>query len=285
MAEAPSDTLWVGDLPPNIDEETIKTVFGAYGNVSRVKVLPVSNSKGASIVQFTNVQDAAWIVDNVNGNIAQGLPAPVVVKFAKPSGSGRGGWKGGPAAPALGPASGKGGATPAQTAATIAAAAIAAASAQASGRRPASAAGQPVGAGGSWRQGDAGHWESQPYNGKGAGKGGTRMHMEELLEGFVKGGVFPPVERNRIVQLYVSGLPTDTTDLDLYKLFSPFGCPVRPNGIKAMTKPDGTCTGVGFVDVCDPGAAQAAMNALHGMVLPDGSHLRVQPKRNQGKGA
>uniref|UniRef100_A0A7S1MH96 RRM domain-containing protein n=1 Tax=Alexandrium catenella TaxID=2925 RepID=A0A7S1MH96_ALECA len=136
---------------------------------------------------------------------------------------------------------------------------------------------------------ETGHYDggSHPYNGKGKGKGKeqTTCLMDDLLTGFSKGGVFPHVERSTIVQLYVSGLPADTSDLDLYRLFAPFGCPIKPDGVKAMARPDGSCTGVGFVDVCESGAAEAAMGALHGIVLPDGSQLRVQPKRNQGKRA
>jgi len=275
MTEAPSDTLWIGDLPADIDEAMAKTVFGAYGNVSRVKILPVSNSKGAAIVQFSNVEDASWIVENVNGNIAQGLPAPVVVKFAKPSGSSRGGGKGAPP-PVATLGGGGAGKTPAQAAASIAAAAIAAV---AGGMGPARGGAAPVGSG-EWQRGGGSH----PYNGKGSGKG-TRLPIAEVLQELGKNGIFPIVEKSAVVQLYVSGLPMDTTDIDLYKLFSPFGCPIRPNGVKAMQKPDGSCTGVGFVDVCDPGTAQLAISKLHGLVLADGSQLRVQPKRNQPKGA
>lgn len=289
MGDPPSDTLWIGDLPENIDEDTIKTVFGAYGTVSRVKILAVNNGKGAAIVQFTTEEDASWIVENVNGNIAQGLPTPIVVKFAKNGGGTRGPGgvgvvQGRPPLPviSLGNTTVPKGSTPAQTAATIAAAAIAAAAAQGGGGG---------GGAGACAGGHEPQWVappqrgSHPYNGKGAGKGEERGSIGDLLNSLAQTGVFPYVEKSQVLQLYVSGLPTDTTDLDLYKLFCPFGCPMRPNGVKAMTKPDGSCTGVGFVDVTDSSAAYAAIEALHGTVLPDGSQLRVQPKRNQGRAA
>jgi len=85
--EPPSETVWVGNLPMESDEASVTTIFAAYGNIIRVSVLPVSNGRGAAIIQLTDAEQATWIVQNLNGNIAQGLIEPIVAKFAKrPSG-------------------------------------------------------------------------------------------------------------------------------------------------------------------------------------------------------
>jgi len=242
--EPPSDTIWVGNLPMESDEASITTIFAAYGNLIRVSVLPVSNGRGAAIIQLTDVPEAQWIVQNLNGNIAQGLIEPIVAKFAKrPSGPRLPGGHNAAAAPA----------TPVTTAAAPRA--------------------SPYSSGG-------GGYGGRTGGGIGPG-GGT---IDELIVSILKNGSFPQLDRSMCMQLYISGLPPDTTDLDLYKMFSPFACPIRPNGVKAMLREDGLCTGVGFVDVYDPQTAQAAIASLNGMQLADGKTLRVQQKRNQGKG-
>jgi len=87
-------------------------------------------------------------------------------------------------------------------------------------------------------------------------------------------------------QCFIKNLPSDTTDLDLYKLFAPFGA-IPPTGVKAMANPDGTCKGFGFVDLADPTAAATAVMALDGHTLPDGSSISVstkKPSNKKGKG-
>jgi len=80
--------------------------------------------------------------------------------------------------------------------------------------------------------------------------------------------------------LFVGGLPHDTTDLDLYKIFSPFGA-IAPKGIKAMLHlPTGNCKGYGFVNFMDASASQAAVAALNGTTMGDeGAILEVMNKR------
>jgi len=54
-----------------------------------------------------------------------------------------------------------------------------------------------------------------------------------------------------------------------------------------MTNPDGTCTSVGFVDFIDPYSAQAAIQALNGFALSDGTSLFLKtksPGKGKGKG-
>mmetsp|Transcript_43335 Transcript_43335/g.85854 ORF Transcript_43335/g.85854 Transcript_43335/m.85854 type:complete len:259 (+) Transcript_43335:78-854(+) len=247
----PSDTIWVGNLPMESDEASVTTIFTAYGHLVRVSVLPVSNGRGAAIIQLTNVAEATWIVQNLNGNIAQGLTEPIVAKFAKrPSGPRLPGGQSTAAAPA----------TPVATAAAVRS--------------------SPYPSGGGYGEKGGGGYGGKSGGGIGPG-GGT---IDELLLSMLKNGSFPQMDRSMCMQLYISGLPPDTTDQDLYKMFTPFACPIMPNGVKAMLMEDGSCTGVGFVDVYDTQAAQAAIASLNGLPLEDGRTLRVQQKRNQGKG-
>eukprot|EP00930_Biecheleria_cincta_P041100 TRINITY_DN2814_c0_g3_i1.p1 TRINITY_DN2814_c0_g3~~TRINITY_DN2814_c0_g3_i1.p1 ORF type:complete len:175 (-),score=39.56 TRINITY_DN2814_c0_g3_i1:143-592(-) len=77
--------IFISDLPAEIDEETLKTIFGAYGTVTYGIVF---QSKGkptsAGIIEFSSVDEATWVVQNVNGNVPQGLSSAVTVAFKKP---------------------------------------------------------------------------------------------------------------------------------------------------------------------------------------------------------
>merc|ERR1719215_310336 len=120
--------------------------------------------------------------------------------------------------------------------------------------------------------------------GKGKGKPGTfsNSDMQQVISGLMKQlpGTGKKPDENC---LYITGLPTNTTDHDLYRIFAPFGA-IPANGVKAKVNPDGTCSGVGFVDFNDPTHALAAQEALNGMVLPDGTTLMIRSKRPKGQG-
>lgn len=249
----PGDKLWIGDLPADIDTETLQTIFSAYGTISEVYVLPPKNEgqKGAALVTFGSVQEAQWIVENLNGNMPEGLQEPVVAKYASQGRDKGGAGKGG---------AGKGG----------------------------------TGGGAGWgKDGGGGKGVGKdswgPYGGAKGGKGGGGgfaggCDMKTMLTGLGKGGYLPgstgkvPDE----CQVYVKGLPSDTTDFDLYKLMSPFGA-IAPRGVKAMLNEDGTCTSVGFVDFLDAGVAQQVIQTLTGCILPDGTSLFLKTK-SPGKG-
>merc|ERR1719476_1131493 len=81
--------------------------------------------------------------------------------------------------------------------------------------------------------------------------------------------------------LFVSGLPEDapdTADVDMYTIFSPFGA-IAPRGCCAMKdKETQKPIGIGFVNFLEPSAAQAAMKTLDGLMMSDGSTLRVKKK-------
>mmetsp|Transcript_136300 Transcript_136300/g.235963 ORF Transcript_136300/g.235963 Transcript_136300/m.235963 type:complete len:855 (+) Transcript_136300:164-2728(+) len=84
----PSDNLYVQGLPLDMTEDMVTTIFGSYGNVTSVKVLPNSGKPdSAAMVRLADISQAQWLVDNLNGNVPVGLSSPIQVRFAKPSGT------------------------------------------------------------------------------------------------------------------------------------------------------------------------------------------------------
>merc|ERR1712192_79757 len=77
--------------------------------------------------------------------------------------------------------------------------------------------------------------------------------------------------------LYVAGLPDDTTDVDLYHIFSGFGA-IPPRGIRTMMNEYGTCKGIAFVNYVHPESLQSAAMTLNGATMPNGNTLTVKPK-------
>merc|ERR1740138_1066239 len=95
----------------------LSSVFGAYGTVTWSKVFDGKGKPNkAGIVEFADVNEATWCVENLNGNIPQGLNGAVKVAYKQDkrskgdgkgkgwdngggkgwqSGGGKGGWNGG----------------------------------------------------------------------------------------------------------------------------------------------------------------------------------------------
>ncbi|CAJ1336915.1 unnamed protein product [Effrenium voratum] len=82
----PSETLFVTGLPMDCTNEYGKQIFAQYGTVKEVTTLPVAAGKTAkaAFIIMETVDDAKWIVENVNGNVPQNLTSPVTVVFATP---------------------------------------------------------------------------------------------------------------------------------------------------------------------------------------------------------
>eukprot|EP00928_Gymnodinium_smaydae_P044950 TRINITY_DN2_c0_g4_i1.p1 TRINITY_DN2_c0_g4~~TRINITY_DN2_c0_g4_i1.p1 ORF type:complete len:373 (+),score=115.37 TRINITY_DN2_c0_g4_i1:47-1165(+) len=345
---AASDSVFVGDLPGHIDESTLNSVFGAYGTISSSKLFPpgMLGTKSA-IISYASVDEAKWLVENLNGNIPEGLEGPVQVRF-KDSGKGKGKCKGGDA-PAWGQAAwspkgagkdgGVGGdAAPNKTVfignlpkdmdesmlhsifgaygsivgaklldvsplgfrgAIVEFATIQEATwlvENLDGNLPegltgteslkvnfkqqnyGKAAGNVAGfAPGPYDMGKGGKC-GKPGKGK-DGKGGCTI--KTLVDGLMNSGAMPGGVKynNDENTLFVGGLPADTTDLDLFWIFSPFGA-IPPRGVKAMLSEDRmTCKGFGFVNFSDPNSTSQAIATLNGTQMPDGSVLTVSVKR------
>mmetsp|Transcript_50255 Transcript_50255/g.101070 ORF Transcript_50255/g.101070 Transcript_50255/m.101070 type:complete len:240 (-) Transcript_50255:123-842(-) len=116
----------------------------------------------------------------------------------------------------------------------------------------------------------------QPDKGKGKGGTGSIVDLKKELQAdnVLPGGQWS----NDAGALHIGGLPADTTDKDVYEIFAPFGA-IASRGLKAMTNPDGSCTGVAFVNFISPSAAQAAIATLNGRAMKDGRTIHVKPKR------
>mmetsp|Transcript_24352 Transcript_24352/g.36962 ORF Transcript_24352/g.36962 Transcript_24352/m.36962 type:complete len:233 (+) Transcript_24352:132-830(+) len=226
---APNDNVFIADLPMDMDEAKIQGIFGAYGNITSIKLCPGGN-RMAALVRFGSLEEATWIVENLNGNIAQGLQDPITVRYASSGNKGKGGLGGG-------------------------------------------------GAGERWtpyfNKGDYGGKDSDKGKGKGKGKGSITV----LKKGLQHAGVLPGGRwTNDENALFIGGLPTDTTDYDLYEIFATFG-PIPSQGVRAMMNPDGSCKGIGFVNFLDASSALAAINTLNGTMMPDGTTLKVSQKQ------
>lgn len=229
-----SDNLFIGNLPEHITTQDCEQIFAQYGSVVQAKAMPPKGpgQKASALVRFKSLEEATWVVENLNGNLAEGLEEPLIVRYANAPGGGKG-------SPMAGPPHGK----------------------------------SP------WSTPQHTPWAA-PHKGK--GKGGTTMRDvfsaakgAGLLGG--KGGV---AQENTI---YVANLPHDTTDLDLFKLFAPFGA-IPATGVKAMLNPDGTCKGFGFVDFTETACANMAVQTLHGFTCPDGTQLHCSVKSASKKG-
>merc|ERR1712187_124506 len=132
--------------------------------------------------------------------------------------------------------------------------------------------------------GKGGYGAWSPMFGKG-GKDGGKGSISEIVKGLCMANALPGTDgySNDDMALYIAGLPPDTTDLDLYKIFGSFGA-IPPKGVRAMVGDDGMCRGFGFVNYMEAGALEAAMMTLNGTTLPNGKTLTVKPKGPGGQG-
>merc|ERR1719199_676639 len=69
---------------------TFDNLFEAYGTVVECRMLPGKDemAKPCGMIRFGSVEMAAWVVQNLNGNIPEGLQEPVIVRFANAKGEG-----------------------------------------------------------------------------------------------------------------------------------------------------------------------------------------------------
>lgn len=80
----PNDNLYITGLPPNIDVESVRQLFGQYGTVVQCKVLPAPNENAPrhALVRFTSADEAAAVKKNLAGYALEGVNEPLVVEFA-----------------------------------------------------------------------------------------------------------------------------------------------------------------------------------------------------------
>jgi RNA recognition motif-containing protein len=87
------------------------------------------------------------------------------------------------------------------------------------------------------------------------------------------------MSKTNMSEVFIFGLPPDTTDFHLYRIFATFG-QISPRGCTAVLDADtGLCKGFGFINFLAVESANLAITSLHGFVIPDGNALRVEAKR------
>merc|ERR550525_1917410 len=79
VAEAvPTDHVIVNDLPGTITEEQLKEIFGVHGTIKWNSLRRDWDANTASaIIELESVEEATYMVVNLNGNIPAGLSGPV----------------------------------------------------------------------------------------------------------------------------------------------------------------------------------------------------------------
>mmetsp|Transcript_99029 Transcript_99029/g.308609 ORF Transcript_99029/g.308609 Transcript_99029/m.308609 type:complete len:252 (-) Transcript_99029:141-896(-) len=242
------DHVFATDLPADITEDALKTAFGQYGSVTWCRLFP-GMGKMAALLQFASPDEAAFLVENMNGAILHELlPGPVTLCFSEQGEKKK---------------KGSGGKGKAQT--------------------PVPQRTSPYGGGRPGTELVPVHVPAQPQfakvQGKGFGKGSFSiidLKKELQTDEVLPGGQWT----NDDGALHIGGLPLDTTDKDVYEIFAPFGA-IATRGLKAMANPDGSCTGVAFVNYLDPESARAAISALNGRACKDGRILHVKPKKRK----
>jgi len=79
----PTDNLFIAGLPAGTNDEFLRSTFAAYGQVLDCRVLPdTGRTDRAALLRMGNLDQARWIVDNMNGNMPPGLTSPLTVRFA-----------------------------------------------------------------------------------------------------------------------------------------------------------------------------------------------------------
>jgi len=79
----PTDNLFIAGLPVDATEDSLWQIFGQYGTVTSVKVLPSQGKPdSAALVRMSDVGQATWLVENLNGNCPLGMSVPLTVRYA-----------------------------------------------------------------------------------------------------------------------------------------------------------------------------------------------------------
>lgn len=80
----PSENLAVSGLPPDITDDKVRSTLGQYGLVAQVKVLPPlpGRQDREAFVRMSKLDDAKWIVANVNDNVLDGMADRVTVQYS-----------------------------------------------------------------------------------------------------------------------------------------------------------------------------------------------------------
>eukprot|EP00930_Biecheleria_cincta_P035070 TRINITY_DN24152_c0_g1_i2.p1 TRINITY_DN24152_c0_g1~~TRINITY_DN24152_c0_g1_i2.p1 ORF type:complete len:330 (-),score=55.09 TRINITY_DN24152_c0_g1_i2:94-1083(-) len=288
----PSDNCFVADLPAGTTEDNIRTIFANYGTVIDCKIVGSNTPQtAAALVRFTNVEEATWIVQNINGNIPEGLSTPVTVRFASSKGGKKGGGKGSslpdptqdPRDIRFRPYPGSVGAVQSQPFVDGGCMGMGmgmVGMGMGVGIGYMGGVGPSLGTGSIGIPGQGALMDMTSMDGgacgaccgkKGRSKGkdsgsSIREIKQQLAQTILPGGFRSPRDENTV---FVAGLPPDTNNLDMYHVFSTFGAIAQKGATAHIDKNTGECIGSGFVNYLDPMAANAAIMSLNGVQVPN----------------
>merc|ERR1711924_413610 len=113
---------------------------------------------------------------------------------------------------------------------------------------------------------------------KGGSKGKGEFTIKQVIGAFKNSGACPGGAKweNDENTVFITGLPPDTTDLDVYKLCAPFGAIGAASAMKDKDDKE-KCRGVAVVNFLDNETAQNCIAIHNGAVMPDGiTVLKVQ---------
>mmetsp|Transcript_25403 Transcript_25403/g.49739 ORF Transcript_25403/g.49739 Transcript_25403/m.49739 type:complete len:424 (-) Transcript_25403:58-1329(-) len=249
----PGASIYVKGLPANMTAETVHATFAPYGNVIDCKVLVAcgqsddGTGQSVAIVRMGSMNEANWLVENLNGNIPQGLSRPVMVSFKgqRPDGAphryqpyGAQPYGADAMITTNVPNTQYGYAAPSYGSSMV------------------YAAPDP----------NNGAIMQRPLDVNGSARLGAAN--EHLIPGLSE--TIACAGTNS--KLYVKNLPLNGDDLYLFRAFAPFGCVLS---VKALQK-EGYV--IGFVQYATDAEAATAIAALNGKSLTDGTVLHVSVK-------
>lgn len=235
------DNLYIKGLPGYATDQLVRQVFGQYGAVLQCKVFNYPDVS-AALVRFGSPEEAQRVLDSLHCTIPAGLTSPVEIKFYEKRGSGMGQFS------------------------------IGQGDAAAEYRPPAMIVPRILGRQGLPLTAAGGYPGGLPLAAPGAS---AATGMKTFVAGFEK-SVGNAAGREEAC-LEISGLPPDTEDVDLYRLFNCFGA-ITPRGVEVLRMSDGRCQGSAVVSFQEAYAARAAVAIFNGVTLPDESQLVVKVK-------
>jgi len=261
--------LYIKGLPQGCEEAWLTEALSGLAMVNSVKILNYETSDGtcAAMARFASIEDATLVKDTLHGQSPEWCPTELDVKFARQStkggGKGDGGSKG---------SSGKG--------------SWSSGGSSWSGKGGSLWSGKGGGGGSTPADPDIQAQDAWIASAGGAAGDNMKVTAESLVTMVQEAEVLPgngPQFQNPEGTIYIAGLPGDTTKLQAYQLFSPFGAIVSVSVKTGEARGKTPAWAISFVNYVDPLSAQAAIAVYNGMQIPDGTTMRVSLKNTSGQ--
>eukprot|EP00435_Cladocopium_sp_Y103_P012129 s1837_g3.t1 len=97
----------------------------------------------------------------------------------------------------------------------------------------------------------------------------ARKEIKGLVRSIIQAQAMPDGRGSEESTIFVAGLPSDMTNLEMYQLFSAFGAIAHRGATALQDKESGKCTGIGFVNFIESESAQQAIRALNSFPFLD----------------